>query len=90
MVIWANHNLRAVLAAMRMISRRIRKEESLVGIEDEIASIKDVFELTGESELAEAESRYLPARDNSTEKVEVVADPKPAAAPAPSLLIPTS
>jgi phosphoenolpyruvate mutase len=62
MVIWANHNLRAALSAMRRVSRRIIEEESLVAIESEIASIQDVFALTGESELAEAERRYLPAR----------------------------
>jgi phosphoenolpyruvate mutase len=61
MVIWANHNLRAALGAMRMVSRRIKEEESLVGVEDEIASIQDVFALTGEQELAEAERRYLPS-----------------------------
>ncbi len=62
MVIWANHNLRAALSAMRRVSRRILEEESLLGIEGEIASIQDVFALTGESELAEAEHRYLPGR----------------------------
>jgi phosphoenolpyruvate mutase len=61
MVIWANHNLRAALGAMRMVSRRIKADESRVGVEDEIASIQDVFALTGEQELAEAERRYLPS-----------------------------
>ena len=68
MVIWANHNLRATLGAMRMVSRRIKEEESLIGVEDEIASIQDVFALTGEQELAEAERRYLPARGSGTGK----------------------
>ena len=60
LIIWANHNLRASITAMREISHRILREESLVGIEHEIASVKDVFELTGNQELAAAEKRYLP------------------------------
>ena len=38
-VIWANHNLRASISAMREVSRRIRDEESLVGVEGAIASV---------------------------------------------------
>jgi phosphoenolpyruvate phosphomutase len=60
-VIWANHNLRASLAAMRQVSRRIFEEESVLGIEGEIASVYDVFELAGDAELAAAERRYLAA-----------------------------
>ena len=58
-VIWANHNLRASIGAMREVSRRIRDEESLVGVEGAIASVRDVFALAGNWELEEAERRYL-------------------------------
>ncbi|HLF59022.1 MAG TPA: phosphoenolpyruvate mutase, partial [Alphaproteobacteria bacterium] len=58
-VIWANHNLRAAISAMQETCRRIQSEESLVGVEGEIASIEEVFRLTGNNELAEAERRYL-------------------------------
>jgi phosphoenolpyruvate phosphomutase len=58
-VIWANHNLRASISAMREVSRRIRAEESLVGVEGAIASVRDVFALAGNWELEEAERRYL-------------------------------
>ena len=58
-VIWANHNLRASISAMREVSRRIRDEESLVGVEGAIASVRDVFALAGNWELEEAERRYL-------------------------------
>lgn len=57
--IWANHNLRASLAAMRHVSRRVFDEQSVLGIEGEIASVHDVFELAGDAELAAAERRYL-------------------------------
>jgi phosphoenolpyruvate phosphomutase len=58
-VIWANHNLRASISAMREVSRRIREDESLVGIEGTIASVREVFALAGNWELEEAERRYL-------------------------------
>ncbi len=59
--IWANHNLRAAITAMREVSRRIQREESLVGVEGQVASVGEVFELAGNDELAEAERRYLPS-----------------------------
>jgi phosphoenolpyruvate phosphomutase len=59
LVIWANHNLRAALGAMRAVSARIMQERSLAGVEIEVASVKEVFELVGQSELTQAESRYL-------------------------------
>lgn len=59
-IIWANHNLRASLAAMREVSFKIKQEESLVGIEDAVANLTDVFDLTATHEVAEAEKRYLP------------------------------
>ena len=59
LVIWANHNLRASLAAIRDVSARIRRDESLDGVESNVASLSDVFALTGSAELVEAEKRYL-------------------------------
>ena len=63
--IWANHNLRAGIAAMREISRQIRRDETLVDVETKIASVQDIFELAENAELEEAEVRYLP--QNGTE-----------------------
>ena len=61
MVIWANHNMRAAVSAMRQVSRTIRESESLVAVEEEIAPVREVFALTGQAELAQAEARYLAA-----------------------------
>ena len=58
-VIWANHNLRAAVAAMREASRRIREDQSLMGVEGRVASVHDIFELTDNKELVDAEKRYL-------------------------------
>ena len=59
LVIWANHNLRAALSAMREASRRIMEEQSLTSIEGKVASVKEVFDIVGQGELAAAEARYL-------------------------------
>jgi phosphoenolpyruvate phosphomutase len=61
LIIWANHNLRSAVQAMRETSRQIFEAQSLMGVEDGIASVQDIFALQGSSELQEAERRYLPA-----------------------------
>ena len=63
MVIWANHNMRAAVSAMRQVSKAIRESESLVAVEEEITPVREVFALTGQAELAAAEARYLAAAD---------------------------
>ena len=47
---------------MRETAARIREDESLVRVEDRVASVKDIFRLIGNAELEEAERRYLPAK----------------------------
>ena len=61
MVIWANHNMRAAVSAMRQVSKAVRESESLVEVEDKITPVREVFALTGQAELAAAEARYLAA-----------------------------
>ena len=59
-VIWANHLLRASITAMQQLAARLYKEQSLLRVEDEIVSVKEIFRLQDASELKEAEGRYLP------------------------------
>ena len=59
MVIWANQNLRASISAMREVSDRVHNDESILGVEERLASIEDVFALTDSRELYDAEGRYL-------------------------------
>lgn len=59
-VIWANHAMRAAVAGMRQICGRIIAEESIAGIEPDVATLDEVFRLLGYDELAAAEERYLP------------------------------
>ena len=68
-VIWANHNIRASIAAMRATSARIMRDQNLLGVEDNIASVKDIFALARNDELAEAEKRYLPSTSSETRAI---------------------
>ena len=59
-VIWANHSMRAAVAAMRTVCGRILREQSIADIEPEVATLSEVFGLLDYGELAAAEERYLP------------------------------
>lgn len=61
LVIWANHNLRASINAMKKISEQIYREKSLVNVEKDVATIEEVFRLQNVKELLEAERKYLPS-----------------------------
>jgi phosphoenolpyruvate phosphomutase len=60
MVIWANHNLRASISAMQQTSKQIFDDNSLINIENRVASVKEVFRLQNDKELSKAEEKYLP------------------------------
>jgi len=59
-VIWANHLVRASVAAMQQTAQTIFSEQSVESINDFIVPVKELFRLQGEAELEEAEKRYLP------------------------------
>ncbi|NQV84483.1 MAG: phosphoenolpyruvate mutase [Rhodospirillales bacterium] len=71
--IWANHNMRAAITAMRDTSRQIFREESLAGVDGNMVKVKEVFELTGNDELAEAEKKYLPQQNGKPHAVVLAA-----------------
>jgi len=64
-VIWANHLLRAAVAAMQSVAGRVFRDESVIGVEDRISPIAEIFRLQGDDELREAEKKYLPAADKN-------------------------
>jgi len=68
-IIWANHNVRAATSAMREVSRRIHRDQSLSGIEDDITSVKELFELADNHELTEAEKLYLPSNQEEIKAI---------------------
>ncbi|EHS54778.1 phosphoenolpyruvate mutase [Paenibacillus sp. Aloe-11] len=63
LVIWANHNLRASIQAMQQLSDQIYRDESLVHIEKDVATMEEVFRLQGVEELQAAERQYLPSSE---------------------------
>jgi phosphoenolpyruvate phosphomutase len=58
MVIWANHMVRAAVSAMQSVAREVHDTESLLNVEDRIASVNELFRLQGADELKQAELRY--------------------------------
>jgi len=61
LVIWANHMIRAAVSGMQKIARLVKNDCSLVNVEDDIATVAEIFRREGYDELREAEKKYLPA-----------------------------
>lgn len=61
--IWANHQMRTAITAMQKTCETIFKEQSLINIEDKVASVKEIFRLQNDSELELAEKLYLTVAD---------------------------
>ena len=59
--IWANFNVRSAITAMQATCRQIFEEQSVAGIVEKVAPLREIFRLQNADELAEAEMRYLPA-----------------------------
>jgi len=63
-IIWANHNLRSAISAMRETSRQIFEDQSLREVEGRVVPVKEIFRMVGNAELEAAERRYLPGKAN--------------------------
>src|SRR5258708_1359433 len=61
-VIWANHLVRAAAADMQSVAKEIYHSQTLVNVEDRIASVEEIFRLQNAEEYAAAERMYLSAR----------------------------
>ena len=59
LLIWGNHAIRASVGAMRRTFARIRRDGGVHGVEAEIATVADVFELQGMGKVKENEKRFL-------------------------------
>ncbi len=64
LVIWANHMIRASVAAMEKRSKQIFQSESLVDIEDKVATVNHLFSLQSAEELSQAQDKYLSQQSN--------------------------
>jgi len=60
-VIWANHQIRAAVSAMQAVTKTIHDTQTLVDVEDRIATVNEIFRLQDADEYSEAENRYLNA-----------------------------
>ena len=59
LVICGNHAIRAAVAAMRSVFRRILAEGGTAAVEGDIASVAEVFALQGDAHMRELEKAYL-------------------------------
>ncbi|MBB3260912.1 phosphoenolpyruvate phosphomutase [Paraburkholderia bannensis] len=58
-IIWANHQIRAAVSAMQAVTKTIYETQTLVDVEDRIATVNEIFRLQDADEYSEAENRYL-------------------------------
>ena len=64
--VWANHMIRASVAAMQETAKEVFKTQTLTNVEDGIATVDEIFRLQGADELARAETQYFTgSRKNS-------------------------
>jgi phosphoenolpyruvate phosphomutase len=73
LVIWANHLVRAATAAMQSVAREIQTSETLVNVEDRIASVNEIFRLQDAEEYSQAEKLYLSASESSRSAIVLAA-----------------
>ncbi len=73
LVIWANHLIRASIASMQQVASQIFVHESLVEIEDRVASVDEIFRLQGADELEAAEERYFSSLQTETKAIVLAA-----------------
>ena len=65
LVIWANQLMRSAITAMKRTAMQICETQSLIDVEERIATLSEVFRLQNADELLQAEKRYLPAVERS-------------------------
>jgi phosphoenolpyruvate phosphomutase len=58
-VIWANHLVRSAVSAMQSVAKEIFESQTLVNVEDRIASVNEIFRLQDADEYSAAERLYL-------------------------------
>ncbi|HTT08156.1 MAG TPA: phosphoenolpyruvate mutase [Gammaproteobacteria bacterium] len=72
-VIWANHLIRASVAAMQAAARQIRASQSPIDVEDRIATVNEIFRLQAAEELKKAEQRYAAAGQHRVQAIVLAA-----------------
>jgi len=59
LLIWGNHAVRASVGAMRKTFAQIRKDGGIHGVESQIATVDEVFDLQGMAKVKDDEKRFL-------------------------------
>jgi phosphoenolpyruvate phosphomutase len=59
LLIWGNHAIRASVGAMRATFAKIRKDGGIHGVEADIATVDEVFDLQGMGTVKDNEKRFL-------------------------------
>jgi phosphoenolpyruvate phosphomutase len=72
-VIWANHLLRGAASTMQAIAKEIHDSETLVNVEDRVATVNEIFRLQDADEYSAAESVYLSSATASRNAVVLAA-----------------
>jgi phosphoenolpyruvate phosphomutase len=72
-VIWANHLVRSATSAMQGVAKEIFESQTLVNVEDRIASVNEIFRLQDADEYSAAEKLYLSASGASRSAVVLAA-----------------
>ncbi len=72
-VIWANHLVRGATSAMQAIAKEIHDSETLVNVEDRVATVNEIFRLQDADEYSAAESVYLSSATASRNAVVLAA-----------------
>ena len=73
LIIWANHLMRASIAAMQQTARVLASDQNLLSVEDRVVPVAEVFRLQGAVELQEAEKKYLPLRHRGVQALVLAA-----------------
>ena len=71
LVIWANHNVRSSVQAMKATTQEIFDQKSLLGVEEKIVDVKEIFRLQRTGQLDENAKKYdswLPSRPVADEQ----------------------
>lgn len=69
LVIWANHNLRAAIKAMKDMTAYLMQHQSLAGIEKSLPTVEEIFRLQGMEEYEQWEKLYLPKTTASAKAI---------------------
>jgi len=73
LVIWANQLIRAAASSMQSVARSIRESESPIDVENQLATVGEIFRLQGAEELQVAEKRYHNAAHTATRAIVLAA-----------------